>query len=65
MNALPATEELLSLNTLARKLDISYPHALDLLSENVLTPDFTANRIFLFRPARVPELLKSIQRRNR
>lgn len=61
MSAPQKPKELLSLSTLSRKLDISYPHALDLLERGVLPPDFVAKKIFLYRPERLPELHELIQ----
>ena len=61
MEANPRSERLLSLNTLARKLDVSYPRALDLFKRGVLKPDFTADRISLFRPERIPTLRQHIR----
>jgi len=61
MNATPKPKELLSLNELSRKLDISYPHALDLFERGVLSPDFVARKIFLYRPERVPQLAELIR----
>lgn len=54
-------EELFSLNKLSRKLDISYPRALQLVAENKLTPDFMADRNYLFRPARLPEFRSLVE----
>ena len=51
MNATPKPKELLSLNALSRKLDISYPHALNLFERGILPPDFVAKKIFLYRPS--------------
>lgn len=42
-------EELFSLNKLSRKLDISYPRALQLLADQTLRPDFIMDRNYLFR----------------
>lgn len=60
----PATsppEELLSLNRLSRKLDISYPKALQLLNEGELKPDFTSDHSYLYRASRLPEIEAGIQ----
>jgi hypothetical protein len=61
MNATPKPTELLSLNELSRKLDMSYPHALNLHERGLLPPDFVAKKIFLYRPSRLPELHELIQ----
>lgn len=49
-------EELFSLNKLSRKLDISYPRALQLLADQTLRPDFIMERNYLFRAARLDAL---------
>ena len=61
MNATPKPEELLSLSTLSRKLDISYPYALNLFERGLLPPDFVAKKIFLYRPQRLPQLAELIR----
>jgi hypothetical protein len=53
-------EELMSLQTLSRKLDLPYPTAIDLRAKGVLNPDFIARQQFLFRKSRVPELRKIV-----
>jgi hypothetical protein len=54
-------EELLSLSTLSRRLDIPYVRAVELRANGVLIPDFVAKQQFLFRPSRLPELHELIQ----
>ena len=54
-------KELLSLSGLARKLDISYPRALDLLERGVLKPDFTSSCGNFFKLHRLPQLKELIQ----
>jgi hypothetical protein len=49
-------EELFSLNKLSRKLDISYPRALQLLADQTLRPDFIMDRNYLFRATRLDDL---------
>jgi hypothetical protein len=53
--------ELISLSALARRLDISWPRALDLHGRGVLVPDFQAEKAYLFRPSRIPELRKAVR----
>jgi len=54
-------EELLSLNRLSRKLDITYAKAVELQFRGILIPDFTADHIYLFRKSRVPEIQIHLQ----
>ncbi|MGC3992060.1 MAG: hypothetical protein QM796_20680 [Chthoniobacteraceae bacterium] len=61
MSATLQTEGLLSLNHLSRRLNITYSKALELQMRGVLVPDFTANHIHLFRPARLPEIMASVK----
>lgn len=48
-------ESLLSLSELARKLNISYPRAMNLHAEGKLVADFLGPNVILFRPERVTE----------
>ena len=61
MPATPEPEQLLSLNRLSRKLDISYARAVELHFRGILTPDFTADHIYLFRQARLPEIQAAVR----
>ena len=54
-------EELLSLSGLARRLDISYPRALELLGRGVLRPDFTSTCGHFFKLRRLPQLKELIE----
>ena len=54
-------EELLTLNQLHRKLDISYPKVLQLVKEKVLPPDFTNQASYLFRASRLPEIKATVE----
>ena len=61
---MPATSEperLLSLNRLSRKLDITYARAVELHFRGILNPDFTAEHIYLFRQARLPEIEAAVR----
>ena len=54
-------EELISLQTLSRRLDIPYLRALELRTKGIFNPDFVAKQQFLFRPSRIGELKRLIQ----
>lgn len=54
-------EELFSLSSLSRKLDIPYSRALQLMEGKTLAPDFTDNRNFFFRPSRLPEIKAAVE----
>jgi hypothetical protein len=53
-------EELFSLNRLSRKLDISYPRALQLVGDKTLQPDFLMDRNYLFRADRLDEIKAAV-----
>ncbi len=55
MNTAPPPE-LLTLNSLSRKLDITYARALNLTHRGELIADFTASGLHLFRKERLPEI---------
>lgn len=61
MPASSEPEHLLSLNRLSRKLDISYARAVELHFRGVLSPDFTADRIYLFRETRLAEIEAAVR----
>jgi hypothetical protein len=56
----PEPEKLISLNQLCRHLDISYAKALQFYRDGTIHADFTAERNFFFRPARLAELRKAV-----
>ena len=53
--------ELISLQTLSRRLDIPYVRAVELRAKGIINPDFVAKQQFLFRPSRLGELKRLIQ----
>ena len=61
MGATSKPEQLLSLNRLSRKLDISYARAVELHFRGILNPDFTAEHIYLFRKTRLPEIEATVR----
>ena len=65
MDHTPATEtapvELFSLNRLSRKLDIPYSRAFALMMDKTVSPDFIADRNYLFRASRLPEIKATIK----
>jgi hypothetical protein len=56
-----APELLYSLNTLCRRLDVTCAKGLQLLSQQILVPDFVAANSYLFRAKRLNDLAAAIQ----
>lgn len=56
-----APEQYLSLSELSRKAGISYPTALKLVANGVITPDAHQGRTALFRASRWESLRKTIK----
>lgn len=64
MSAKSHPEELLTLNSLSRKLDITYTRALMLMHRGLLKSDFTASGLHLFRKSRLPEVQALLDQKN-
>jgi hypothetical protein len=60
-NAHSQPEELLSLQSLARHLDIPYVRAIEFRAKGHLTHDFFTKHFLLFRKSRLPELAKALK----
>ena len=62
MSAKSHPEDLFTLNSLSRRLDITYARALNLLHRGTLESDFTASGLHLFRKDRLPEIKSMVDR---